>query len=180
MITRAEQKSAQKKAAEMIRNAGIRMKAEEIDAIAVADFGLSNLEVEGGQILTFFATERVSAKVIALFPWQILPEHWHPPVGSDPGKQEIIRMIDGTSYFYIPGDDTLKSGKIPAGKEDFYTCRHEVVMKMGDQLILEPGTVHWFQAGEEGAVMYSFSTCVRDILDGFTDPNIERQTVIVD
>jgi len=180
MITRTAYKNAQKIAVEMIQNAGIRIKEEEIDAVAVADFGLSNLEVEGGQILTFFATERVSAKVIALLPGQTLPEHWHPPVENDPGKQEIIRIIDGTAYFYIPGDDTLKFAKIPAGKEDVYTCRHEVVMKMGDQLILEPGTVHWFQAGEEGAVMYSFSTCVRDILDGFTDPNVERQTVIVD
>jgi len=180
MITRTECENAQKRAAEMIRDAGIRMKAEEVAKIAVADFGLSNLEAEGGQILTFFATDRVSAKVIALFPGQTLPEHWHPPVKDDPGKQEIIRIIDGTAYFCIPRDDTLKSAKIPAGKEDFYTCRHEVVMKMGDQLILEPGTVHWFQAGDEGAVMYSFSTCVRDVLDGFTDPNVERQTVIVD
>jgi len=180
MITRTECENAQKRAAEMIRDAGIRMKEEEISRIAVADFGLSNLEAEGGQILTFFATDRVSAKVIALFPGQTLPEHWHPPVEDDPGKQEIIRIIDGTAYFCIPGDDTLKSAKIPAGKEDFYTCRHEIVMKMGDQLILEPGTVHWFQAGDEGAVMYSFSTCVRDVLDGFTDPDVERQTVIVD
>lgn len=180
MITRTAYRSAQKRAAEMIQNAGIRIKEEEIDAIAVADFGLSNLGMEGGQILTFFATERVSAKVIALFPGQTLPEHWHPPVESDPGKQEIIRIIDGTAYFCIPGDDTLKSAKIPPGKEDVYTCRHEVVMKMGDQLILEPGTVHWFQAGAEGTVMYSFSTCVRDVLDGFTDPNVERQTIIVD
>ena len=180
MLTRAEHEAARKRAALMIQNAGIRITSEEIARISVADFGLSNLEVEGAQILTFFSTDRVSAKVIALFPGQTLPEHWHPPVKNDQGKQEIIRIIDGKVYFYIPGEDTLKSATIPAGKENVYTCRHEIVMKEGDQLILEPGTKHWFQAGEEGAVMYSFSTCARDALDGFTDPQVVRETVVVD
>lgn len=180
MLTKTEHKNAQERAAAMIQNAGIRIKKEEMAEIAVADFGLSHLEVEGAQILTFFSTDRVSAKVIALFPRQTLPEHWHPPVKHDPGKQEIIRVIDGTACFYIPGKDTLKSATIPAGKRGVYTCRHEVLMKEGDQLILEPGTKHWFQAGEEGSVMYSFSTCVRDALDGFTDPQVVRETVVVD
>ena len=180
MITKAEHKNAQEKAALLIQNAGIRIKEEEIAEISVADFGLSNLEVEGAQILTFFSTDRVSAKVIALFPKQTLPEHWHPPVASDPGKQEIIRIIDGTAYFCIPGEDTLESAAIPAGKEDVYTCRHEVIMKEGDQLVLEPGTKHWLQAGEEGAVIYSFSTCARDALDRFTDPKVVRETAMAD
>jgi D-lyxose ketol-isomerase len=180
VLTRAEYKDAQIKAAATIQKAGIRLKEEEIAGISVADFGLSNLPVEGAQILTFFATDRVSAKVIALFPGQILPEHWHPPVKDDPGKQEIIRIIDGTAYFCIPGENTLEYATIPSGKENCYTCRHEVVMNEGDQLVLEPGTKHWFQAGSEGVVMYSFSTCVRDALDGFTDPEIERETVVVD
>jgi D-lyxose ketol-isomerase len=180
MLTKAQYKNAQQRAAAMIQKAGIKIKEEEIAKISVADFGISNLEIEGAQILTFFATDRVSAKVIALFPGQTLPEHWHPPVENDPGKQEIIRVVDGTIYFYIPGEDNLKAAKIPEGKDDFYTCRHEIVMKMGDQLILEPGTRHWFQAGVEGAVVYSFSTCVRDALDGFTDPGVVRETVIAD
>ena len=180
MLTRAEYERAQKRAAEMIQKAGIKIKPEEINEISVADFGLSNLKVEGAQILTFFATERLSAKIIAPFPGQILPEHWHPPVEDDPGKQEIIRIIDGTVYFYVPGEDTLKSAVIPSGKDSVFTCRHEVIMKPGDQITLEPGTKHWLQAGEKGAVMYSFSTCVRDALDGFTDPEIVRETLVVD
>ena len=179
MITRAEHKNAQGKAAGMIQKSGIKIGEDEIDRIEVVDFGLSHLEIEGAQILTFFSTDRVTAKVIALFPGQTLPEHWHLPVGDDPGKQEIIRVVDGTACICIPGDDTLKSAKIPAGKEDMYTCRHEVVMKECDQLILEPGTKHWFQAGDEGAIMYSFSTCARDMLDRFTDPKVVRKTVVV-
>ena len=58
--------------------------------------------------------------------------------------------------------------------------RNEVVLHPGEQLILPPGTKHWFQAGKKGAVMYSFSTKVRDTLDQFSDTGIVRGTVIVD
>ena len=66
------------------------------------------------------------------------------------------------------------------GKDDRYTMRHEVVLYPGEQLMLAPGTKHWFQAGKRGAVMYSFSSKVRDTLDQFSDPDIVRETVIVD
>lgn len=180
MITRKEFNQAQKKAAEKIKKSGIRITQEEADQIEVADFGLGDLQNEGAQILTFFSTERVSAKVIALFPKQTEPEHWHPQVGDDPGKEETVRVIDGTVYFYIPGQDNLAEGAIPKGKSHCYTVRHELVMKSGDQITLKPGTKHWFQAGKEGAVMYTFSTCVRDILDKFSDPDIVRTTKIID
>lgn len=180
MITRKEYQEAQSRAAALIKKSGIRITPEEEGRIEVADFGLNNLAKEGAQILTFFNTKRVSAKVIALFPYQTEPEHWHVAVEDDPGKEETIRVVDGTVYFYIPGDDTLKHGRIPEGKEEYYTVRHEVVLKPGDQITLQPGTKHWFQAGAEGAVMYTFATCARDELDKFTDPGVQRITKIVD
>lgn len=178
MIAIDEYKAAQRRAADMIRESGIHIKAEEVEKIEPVDFGLSDLNREGVQVLTFFSTDRISAKVLVLFPYQTEPEHWHPPVGDDPGKEEIIRAIRGTLYFYIPGEDTMKGGFIPKGKDSVYTMRHEIKLEPGDQLILPPGTKHWFQAGAEGAVMYSFSTCVRDGLDKFTDPEIVRETKI--
>ncbi|MBN1671365.1 MAG: D-lyxose/D-mannose family sugar isomerase [Kiritimatiellae bacterium] len=164
----------------MIRAAGVVITEEEAGKVEVADFGLGNLHAEGAQILTFFCTERVAAKVIALFPRQTEPEHWHPRVGDDPGKEETIRVISGTLYFYVPGAGEVRAGSVPAGKESCYTVRNERVMGPGDQITLEPGTRHWFQAGPEGAVLYTFSTCARDVLDGFTDPNVERQTRLDD
>ncbi len=107
-----------------------------------------------------------------------MPRHWHPPVGDDPGKEEVIRAIAGDLFFYIPGDANMDHGFIVENKDAYYTMRNEVVMKPGDQLILPAGTKHWFQAGEKGAVMYSFSTKVRDTLDQFTDPDIVRETVV--
>jgi D-lyxose ketol-isomerase len=117
MIKRTEYEGAQKRAAEMIRHAGIKLSAEEAGRIDVVDFGLSRLEVEGVQVFTMFATERISAKVLVMFPHQTEPEHWHPPVGDDPGKEETIRVIDGTLVFDIPGPETLDAGRVPAGKE---------------------------------------------------------------
>ena len=180
MITKKEQIAAQRRAAEMIRQAGIRITDEEAAAVEVVDFGLDNLEKEGVQVLTLVQTERISVKVLALFPNQTEPEHWHPPVGDDPGKEETIRVISGKVYFYTPGEDNFKDGFLLAGKEGCYTMRHEVVLKPSDQIKLQPGEKHWFQARDEGAVMYSFSTTVRDILDQFTDPDIVRTTKIIE
>lgn len=180
MITRSEVNKARKRAADMIEEAGIIITEKEKQDIEVADFGLGQLEVEGVQILTYFSTDRISAKVLVLFPNQTEPEHWHPPVSDDPGKEEIVRSISGNLRFYVPGDDNMTVGFIPTGKDDYYTMRHEVVLRPGEQIHLPPGTKHWFQAGPEGCVLYSFSTCVRDGLDGFTDPNIIRSTKIVE
>ena len=180
MITRAEQRAAQKRAAQMIRESGIRITDEEADKIEVVDFGLSHLEVEGVQVLTLVQTERISVKVLAMLPNQTEPEHWHPPVGDDPGKEETIRGVAGTVYFYVEGEDTFKNGFLVKGKEKCYTLRHEIVLKPGDQLTFQPGEKHWFQAHDEGAVMYSFSSVARDALDQFTDPNIVRVVKVVD
>jgi D-lyxose ketol-isomerase len=100
-----------------------------------------------------------------VFPNQTEPEHWHPPVGDDPGKEETVTVISGIVYFYIHGGDTFKEGFIPEGKENYYTMRKGIIMKPSDQITLAPGEKHWFQAHKDGAVMYSFSTIVRDALD---------------
>ena len=178
MLTKAEYAAAQSRAAAMIRQSGICVTDEEMKKVEVADFGLGRLDVEGAQILTLVATDRIAVKIVVLFPNQTLPEHWHPRVGVDPGKEETIRVVSGIVRAYVSCDDSLNEGFVPAGKEDVYTMRHECVLNPGDQVSLEPGTKHWFQAGQAGAVMYSFSTVARDVLDCFTDPNIKRITEI--
>lgn len=180
MITTSEKKGAQARAAQMMREAGIQINDAEIGLIEVVDFGLSNLAVEGVQVFTMVNTDRLAAKVLVLFPNQTEPEHWHPKVGTDPGKQETVRHIWGDLRFYVEGPDTLREGFIVAGKEKAYTLRHELILKPGDQLSFEPYEKHWFQGGERGAVLYSFSTTVRDGLDGFTDPEIHRETIVTE
>jgi D-lyxose ketol-isomerase len=180
MITTQELLHARRQAADMIREAGIHITDKEADGIEVVDFGLSRLEKEGVQVLTLVQTDRISVKVLALFPNQTEPEHWHPPVGSDPGKEETVRVISGTMYFYLPGENTFKEGFLVKGKEHCYTMRHELVMRPGDQVTLAPGVKHWFQARNEGVVMYSFSTIARDVMDQFTDKAIVRTTKVVE
>ena len=180
MITKAEQKRARERAAQMIAQSGIRITEEEKNKIDVVDFGLSHLEIEGVQVLTLVQTERISVKVLAMLPNQTEPEHWHPPVGDDPGKEETIRVVSGTVYFYVQGENTFKHGFLVKGKEEYYTLRHEIILRPGDQITFQPGEKHWFQALDDGAVMYSFSSVARDALDQFTDPEIVRVVKVVE
>ena len=55
----------------------------------------------------------------------------------------------------------------------------EVVLNPGDQYTLGPDTLHWFQAGPDGAVLSEFSTRSLDEKDVFTDPEIARITKVV-
>ena len=54
------------------------------------------------------------------------------------------------------------------------TVFHEIVLREGEQYTLQPGTWHWFQAGEQGAVISEFSTTSRDEYDEFRDERIQR------
>jgi D-lyxose ketol-isomerase len=180
MLTRKEYRAAQERAVALIRAAGLAITDEEAGRVEVADFGLSRVDREGAQILTLVATNRIAVKIIALCAGQTLPEHWHPRVGDDPGKEETVRVVHGVLRCYIPGADTMREGSVPPGKDRVYTVRHEVLLGPGGQVTLQPGTKHWFQAGPDGVVAHSFSTVARDILDQFTDPDVERITQIVD
>ena len=180
MITRGEYEAARRRAADLIREAGIVLTDAEAQSIEVADFGLGRLGREGAQILTVVQTERISVKVLVLFAGQTEPEHWHPRVADDPGKEETVRVVSGRLHFFREGDGLADDDAIPEGKRKVYTCRREVVMRPGDQITLPPGEKHWFQARAEPVVMYSFSTIARDVLDGFTDPTIQRITQIAD
>ena len=64
----------------------------------------------------------------------------------------------------------------PQGSEAYYTARHEIILKPGEQYTILPNTLHWFQGGDEGAVVSEFSTRSRDEFDLFTDPHIQRAT----
>jgi len=180
MITRSEQRAAQERALEYFRRAGIAITPKEAERIEVVDNGLGELEETGLEILTYVNTERVCAKELVLFPGQTCPEHWHPPVGNDPGKEETFRCRWGTVYLYVEGESTPNPKAKPLkGRERTYTVWHEVVLQPEDQYTLPPNTKHWFQGGEKGAIVSEFSTRSRDEFDRFTDPQIRRKTIVV-
>jgi D-lyxose ketol-isomerase len=179
MISKEQAESARARAREYLRRTGIVLTPEEAGNIEVADMGLGELETTGLQLVVYVNTDRVCAKELVLFPRQTCPEHRHPPIGDDPGKEETFRCRWGTVYLYVegePADNPIATP--PAGREHAYTVWHEVVLHPGEQWTIPSNTLHWFQAGDEGAVVSEFSTRSRDEFDIFTDPQIRRAPVI--
>jgi D-lyxose ketol-isomerase len=151
-VTEAE---ARERAAAELERAGIVLTPAERADIEVADFGLGRLDEIGLQLVVYVNTARVCAKELVLFPGQICPEHRHPPFEGTPGKEETFRCRTGVVHLHVEGED-------------------EIVLRPGQQFTIRPDTLHWFQAGDEGAIVSEFSTESRDELDVFTDRQIVR------
>jgi D-lyxose ketol-isomerase len=179
MITQEQVREARARARDYLERAGIVLTPEEAANIEVADMGLDELERTGLQLVVYVNTERVCAKELVLFPRQTCPEHRHPPIDGEPGKEETFRCRWGTVYLYVEGEPTPNPiAKPPAGRESSYSVWHQVVLRPGEQWTIPPDTLHWFQAGDEGAVVSEFSTRSRDEFDIFTDPDIRRLPVV--
>jgi D-lyxose ketol-isomerase len=69
---------------------------------------------------------------------------------------------------------------VPQASKRYYKVFHEIVLKPGEQYTIPPNTLHWFQAGPEGAVVSEFSSRSRDESDIFTNPEIRREPVIAE
>ncbi len=179
MITREEAEGARRRAAEMLRAAGVVLTAREEAGLEVADLGLGELERQGLEILVYINTDRYCAKDLVLFPGQTCPQHRHPPVDGRPGKEETFRCRRGEVYLYVAGEPAAQPrARAPEGSEGAYTVRHEIVLGPGEQYTIPPDTWHWFQAGPEGAVVSEFSSTSTDENDIFADPRIVRVPAI--
>ena len=175
MLSQAQVDHARARAAELLARAGVPITPAERAQIEVADFGLADLERTGLQLITYINTDRYCAKELMLFPRQTCPEHRHPPVGAEPGKMETFRCRWGSVFLYVAGPSTAeRTARPPAGTEAYFTVFHELVLAAGDQFTIPPDTLHWFRAGDEGAIVSEFSTRSRDETDVFTDPRIVR------
>ena len=168
-----------KLALEYFEKAGIVLTEAEKNSVEVADFGKGDVEKVGLQLVVYINTDRVCAKEMVLLPGQTCPEHKHIPSSVADGKEETFRCRYGEVYLYVAGEkntDTIKATLPPSD----VTVFHEVVLKPGEQYTIWPETLHWFQAGPEGAVISEFSTRSTDETDVFTDKGIVRATVIED
>lgn len=174
-MKREEFLAAQKWTAEKLAQAGIALTPEEAARIEVSDMGLGELAKTGLELIVYVNTDRVCAKELVMMPGQTCPEHRHPGVAGQLGKEETFRCRQGEVYVYVPGAPTANpQARPPAGSERYYTVFHEVVLRPGQQYTLAPNTLHWFQAGPEGAIVSEFSTRSTDENDIFTDPRIDR------
>lgn len=175
MLTRSQARRAQERAAQMLRLVGIALTPQERETIEVAEFGLGELERTGLELVTYINTDRYCAKELVMFPRQTCPEHRHPPIGNEPGKMETFRCRWGKVWLYVEGEATPKpNARLPEGSEPYYTVFHEIELNPGEQYTIPPNTRHWFQAGDQGAIVSEFSSTSRDESDVFTDPRIER------
>lgn len=167
---------AQERAVKMLQKAKIVLSEEEKRKIEVCDYNLGHLDLFGTEIVIYLNTDRCCAKELILFPRQTCPEHIHPQFGEYQGKEETFRCRWGEVYLYVPGEP-VKAPKAIVNDEErrkHMTVWHEVVLKPGDQYTLKEQTLHWFQAGPDGAIVSEFSTPSFDKLDIFTDPEIIR------
>jgi D-lyxose ketol-isomerase len=179
MITETELLERRQQAYDLFQKGGILLTEKEKGQIEIADFGLGEFKETGLGVLVYVNTDRCCAKELAMWPRQTCPEHRHPPVESDPGKEETFRCRWGQVFLYVEGSKSAAPQcKPPAGREDTYTIWHEVELNPGEQYTIYPNTKHWFQAGDKGAVVSEFSTKSRDEHDIFTDPEIQRITKI--
>ena len=165
----------EKRTRDALKKAGIVVRDDE--KIEVSDFGLDKVESIGLQLCVYVNTERVCAKEMVLFPYQTCPEHMHVETNGMEGKEETFRCRSGKVYLYVKGEGSKENiqARLPEMETSVY---HEIVLEPGQQYTIMPRTMHWFQAGEEGAVISEFSTMSTDETDVFTDKRLVRKTVI--
>lgn len=175
-MTKQEHDQAVAGALMMYDKAHIILTEAEKQNIEVVDLALDDFDRTGICILTYVNTELCCAKEMVMMPGQTCPEHVHRPLDNGYiGKEETFRCRYGTVYLYVDGEATLNPvAKPPAGDEAYYTAWREIILHPGEQYTLVPDTLHWFQAGPEGAVISEFSTASHDEYDIFTDPRIKR------
>src|SRR5947209_2662721 len=179
MVTRDEAQAARERAAQSLTEAGIVLTAEEQGSIEIADFGLGHPTEEGLQLFTYVNNDRYCPKELVFFPRQTCPQHRPPPVEGRPGKQETFRCRTGSVYLYVSGEATADPQcRAPQGSEESYTVWHEIPLAPGEQYTIPQDTWHWFQAGDDGAVVSEFSSTSTDEADVFADPRVVRAPVV--
>ncbi|WEG13466.1 D-lyxose/D-mannose family sugar isomerase [Pullulanibacillus sp. KACC 23026] len=181
MISRQEYEQIREEALSYLEKASIVLSPQEIESFEVADFGLGRIRELGLQLVVYVNTDRYCAKELILLPRQTCPEHLHPSVNGVLGKEETFRCRKGTVYLYVPGLKTEDpKAIIPDGYSEYLTVWNEIVLNPGEQYTIPPHTAHWFQAGDEGAIVSEFSSTSTDENDRFIDPRINRMPVVSD
>jgi len=181
MLDRKQLEATRLKTLSYFDKASIILTEEEKNSIEIADFGLSDIDKIGLEVLVYVNTTKVCAKELVMFPGQTCPEHIHPTKNGRSGKEETFRCRWGKVYLYVPGEKNSnpKLNGLENYKE-YLKVAHEIVLNPGEQYTLIPDTLHWFRAGNEGAIVSEFSTSSTDEDDIFTDPRINRFTKIVE
>lgn len=174
-----EYKKLQNTVGKYYDKANIVITEKERASIEISDFGLNDIYRTGLQLIVYVNTEKVCSKEMVLLPHQTCPEHRHPSTKGFDGKEETFRCRFGKVYLYVEGKPAEnRKADPPAGDEKYYTVFNEIELNPGQQYTIHPDTLHWFTAGDQGAVVSEFSTKSTDETDVFTDTRINRTTKI--
>ncbi len=165
-----------RRALTLLGRAKIVVTAAEARSMEIADFGLHDPETIGLELIVYENNDRYCAKELVLLPRQICPQHRHPPLSpTNPGKRETFRCRWGKVHLYVEGEGTPRPrARVPEKYRDAFTVWHEITLRPGDQYTIPPDTLHWFQSGEQGAVISEFSSSSDDASDVFTDQRVRR------
>lgn len=171
------------RALELLNRSGTVLQPSELENMEVAELGLGDFEKQGLFLIVYVNNERYCAKELILLPRQTCPQHRHPPTEHGEGKMETFRCRWGKVWLYVEGQNesgdvgassAAVQATVPQKSAEYYTVFHEIELGPGDQYTIAPDTWHWFQAGDEGAVVSEFSSPSHDEFDVFTDPNVQR------
>ncbi len=172
MTNKKEYERIKKEVLKLFEKAHIILREDEKEKLEIVDGGLENIDKLGLQIVTYVNRDRYCAKELALLPNQTCPEHRHPPYEGDKlGKEETFRCRYGKVYLFVEGEKNEWHVQPP---NKYFTASHEIILNPGDQYTIPPNMLHWFKAGEDGAVISEFSSHSDDAFDIFTDPNFKR------
>ena len=177
MLNRQDYERLKVESMKYFEKAGIVVNDAEKDAFQVAEYNLGCVDEIGLELIEYINSDRCCAKELVLLPGQTCPEHRHPPVCGEIGKEETFRCRMGVVYLYVEGepncDESTMMAKLPPARKEYFTCRHQVVLNPGEQYTIYPNTLHWFQSGSEGCIVSEFSTKSRDEFDIYTDSEID-------
>jgi D-lyxose ketol-isomerase len=167
--------NAREQALVMLERAHIPLSGAEKSGLEVVDFGLGDIARYGIQLVEYINNDRYCARQLVFLPRQTIPEHMHPPIGEDPGKVETFRVLWGKVWAYMEGEPTYSiAAEIAKQDQTYFTAFQQIELNTGEQCTIGDNQFHWFQAGDEGAVVIEFSSPARDTFDVFKDPRVAR------
>ncbi|MGA2362578.1 MAG: D-lyxose/D-mannose family sugar isomerase [Candidatus Aminicenantales bacterium] len=161
---------AKRQAADLIRKSGFPLTEEEWQELQIDDFGLGHLFEEGFAFIDILRSPQLRVTILVLLPGQTLPQHLHPAYDQEPGKEETLRVLYGSTNVYIEGEPSNPRIHIPSGKTPHYTARQEIALTIGRHFTIPPMKEHWFQGGPQGSVNICFQNRVDETHNVFFDP----------
>ena len=163
------------RAVKLLNHSGTVLQPAELENMEIAELGLNDFETQGLFLVVYINNERYCAKELVLLPRQTCPQHRHPPTEHGEGKMETFRCRWGKVWLYVEGESSeLVQAEVPEKSAEYYTVFYEIELNPGEQYTIAPNTWHWFQGGDDGAVVSEFSSPSHDEHDEFTDPHVQR------